>query len=138
VGEVHPPLHQPNGVLVNEPVEAYSRRMKWALVIAVALLGAWVFRYETQVLPILQPEDGATAKPDASLFIAEDGLTYSVNPQTGLAGAITNQAGEPLKLFVRKVPLVVYQWDRWTQTGTLKVVGGIDSRGAVTLEALKR
>lgn len=111
--------------------------MKLALAIASLLLALWIFRYDTQVVPILEPEDGATGKADSSLFIGKDGLTYTANPQTGLAGVITNQAGEPVELFVRQVPLVIFQWDRWTQTGALKIVGAVDSRGTVALESPK-
>jgi hypothetical protein len=102
-----------------------------AAVAALALWAVWMFRYDVQVIPMLMPPD-ATFQ-NAGQFIDKEGFLLVLDPtDPTAANRVKSPSGEDLKPFNPVAPIAIWKWDRWTQTGRVELVAGLDSLGNVT------
>ncbi len=108
------------------------------VIAAVIFWASWLFRYDVQLIPMLQPED-ATFQ-NAGQFIDKEGFLLVLDPTNpAVANRVKGPDGADLKPRNPIAPITIWKWDRWTHTGRIEAVAGLDSFGnVVTKDALAR
>lgn len=109
-----------------------------AVIAALTFVALWVFRYDVQVIPMLKPEDATFQK--AGQFIDKEGFLLVLDPTNStVANRVKGPDGADLKPFNPITPITIWKWDRWTHTGRIEAVAGLDSFGnVVSRDALAR